>query len=211
MDARTNEDGFGLIELLVAMIILQVALLAIVGSFGAGAAALSRAAKINTASVLADQQMELYRTMPYDAIGLDVTAGQVPTTGTYVGDTAVYCATGACVNAGPRSNTSSPSTWTCAAASVTPTILYVPTSFTANGINPCVAHLPVTSGTTPASPDGRSYTVDTYIQWGTLIALERPVKQVSIVVRDGTSAFELAKVVGTFDCSTGSPTGSAPC
>jgi Tfp pilus assembly protein PilV len=209
MAAPSNEDGFGLVELLVAMIVLQVALLAIIGSFGAGAVALSRAAKVNTAAVLADQQMELYRTMPYDAIGLDTTVGQVPTTGTYISDASVYCATGACVDSAPRNNANT-STWSCAAATG-PTS--VPTFFTTNGINPCIAHRQVTSGTTPPSPDTRSYYVDTYIQWippppdGSM----RGVKQVSIIVRDGTSASALAKVVGTFDCSTGTPTGAPPC
>ena len=62
------------------------------------------------------------------------------------------------------------------------------------------------------SPDGRNYYVDTYIQWSaTLVAGGRPVKQVSIVVRQDTTATELAKEVGTFDCSTGNPTSAAPC
>src|SRR5205823_3301651 len=85
------EEGFGLIELLIAMVVMQIALLAIVGAFGAGAVGLARAGRINTAAVLADTQMELYRAMPYDAIGLD-TAG-APTTGTYVGDTS-FCPAG---------------------------------------------------------------------------------------------------------------------
>jgi type II secretory pathway pseudopilin PulG len=207
MDAPSNEAGFGMIELLIAMVVLQVALLAIVGSFGAGADALSYAGKINTAAVIADQQMELYRTMPYDAIGLD-TAG-APTSGTYIGDTTV-CASGqspVCANTGPRNNLNT-SAWSCTAASGATS---VSTFFTANGINPCLAHRSMTGATTPASPDGRSYYVDTYIKWGTLIAGERAVKQVSVVVRDGSLSTELAKEVGTFDCSTGNPTSSAPC
>jgi len=67
----TSEDGFGLVELLVAMVILQVALLALVGAFGAGSVALGRASRANTAQALANQQMELYRSMTYDPIGLD--------------------------------------------------------------------------------------------------------------------------------------------
>ena len=38
----TSEAGFGLVELLIAMVILQIALLAIVGAFGAGSVALGR-------------------------------------------------------------------------------------------------------------------------------------------------------------------------
>ncbi|MEA2478788.1 MAG: hypothetical protein QOJ07_710, partial [Thermoleophilaceae bacterium] len=79
MQQIDSEEGFGLIELLIAMVILQIALLALVGAFGAGAAALARAARANSGQALANQQMELYRSMTYDAIGLD-TAG-APTTG----------------------------------------------------------------------------------------------------------------------------------
>ena len=69
----------------------------------------------------------------------------------------------------------------------------------------------MTSATTPPSPDGRSYYVDTYIQWGSPIAAERQMKQVSVVVRDQSTAKELAKEVTTFDCATGNPLGAAPC
>ncbi|HEY8724303.1 MAG TPA: type II secretion system protein [Gaiellaceae bacterium] len=207
MEVRSSEAGFGLIELLISMVVLQVALLAIVGTFGAGAVALGRAGKINTAAVLADQQMELYRTMSYDAIGLDTASA--PSSGTYTDDISV-CAAGqtpTCANTGPRNNANT-ATWSCTAASGATS---VSTYFSANGVNPCTAHRQVTTGTTPASPDDRSYYVDTYITWGTLLAGQRQEKQVSIVVRDGTSALELAKEVGTFDCSTGNPANSAPC
>jgi Tfp pilus assembly protein PilV len=197
-----DEAGFGLIELLIAMVVMQVALLALIGSFSAGSVALGRAGKINTAATLADQQMELYRSMPYDAIGLDYAAA--PTTGTYVGDT-TYCVsdpTYPCGNNPPRNNTGT-STWSCTAASGATS---VSTYFSANGINPCVAHRLVSGATTPASPDGRNYYVDSYVYYGTLIAGQRPAKRVSVVVREDTSAKILAVVVSTFDCATGDPT-----
>jgi len=198
-----SDDGFGLVELLISMVILQVALLAIVGAFGAGAVALGKAGRVNTGATLADQQLELYRSMPYDAIGLD-TAG-APTTGAYIADTTVCPAsqTPVCANTAPRNNAGA-TPWSCTAASGTTSVsLY----FTANGANPCTAHRVVTGAT---SPDGRTYAVDTYIKLvpgsGTVI---RAVKQVSIVVRDGVKT--LAKEVTTFDCSTGTPTGAPPC
>jgi Tfp pilus assembly protein PilV len=202
-----NEDGFGLIELLIAMVILQIALLAIIGAFGAGAAALGRASKLNTASVIADQQMELYRSMPYDAIGLD-TAG-APTTGTYVGNTSFCPAaqTPACNNTAPRNN-AGVSTWSCTATSGTTSVAVY---FTANGINPCVAHRLMSSATSPPSPDGLSYYVDTYISLGAPIAASRASKQVSVVVRYGAGAAPLATQVSTFDCSTGTPVGAPAC
>lgn len=202
-----EEEGFGLIELLIAMVVLQIALLAIVGAFGAGASALGRASKLNTASVLADQQMELYRAMPYDAIGLD-TAG-APTTGTYVGDT-TFCPasqTPVCGNTGPRNNAGG-GNWSCSAATGSTSVAVY---FTANGINPCVAHRLVSNATSPPSPDGRTYYVDTYIKWGQAIAAARGSKTVSVVVRSGTTATELATQVSTFDCSTGNPVGAPPC
>ena len=205
---RVNEEaGFGLIELLISMVVLQVALLALVGSFSAGSVALGRAGKVNTAATLADQQMELYRSMPYDAIGLD-TAG-APTTGTYVGNT-TYCPasqTPVCGNSGPVNNTGT-STWSCTAASGTSS---VSTYFSANGANPCTAHRLVSSSSTPASPDGRTYYVDTYISYGTLISGQRAAKKVSILVRESTSANILAAIVSTFDCGTGNPANSSPC
>jgi Tfp pilus assembly protein PilV len=207
MDARSSEAGFGLIELIISMVVLQVALLAIIGAFSASAVALGHAGKSSTATVLADQQLELYRSMPYDAIGLD-TAG-APTSGTYTSDTTVCAAsqTPVCANTAPRNNPGT-GAWSCTAASGSTSVA---TYFSANGLNPCVAHRQVTGSTTPASPDGRSYYVDTYIQWVTPITAQRAVKQVSVVVRDGTLAKELVKEVSIFDCATGNPLGAAPC
>ena len=202
-----DESGFGLIELLISIVVLQIALLALVGAFGAGAVALGRAAKINTAAVLADQQMELYRSMPYDAIGLDTAAA--PTTGTYIADTTVCPASQnpVCGNSGPVNNTNN-STWSCTAASGSSS---VSTYFSANGVNPCTAHRVVNGVSTPRSPDSRTYYVDTYIKYGTLTAGQRPAKQVSIVVREEATSKELALIASTFDCATGNAANAAPC
>jgi Tfp pilus assembly protein PilV len=66
-----SQEGFGLIELLMAMVMLNIGILAIVAAYQTGTFALNRASKISTASALADQQMELYRAIKYDAIALD--------------------------------------------------------------------------------------------------------------------------------------------
>jgi Tfp pilus assembly protein PilV len=66
-----SQDGFGLIELLMAMVMLNIGILAVVAAYQTGMFALNRASKISTASALADQQMELYRAIKYDAIALD--------------------------------------------------------------------------------------------------------------------------------------------
>ncbi len=86
---RKDESGFGLLELVMAMAVLNIGILAMIAAFNSGAIALQRANKIATASVLADKQMELYRAIRYEAIGLDST--QVMTADTndiYRNDTA---------------------------------------------------------------------------------------------------------------------------
>ncbi len=70
MRARPAEQGFGLIELLISIVILNVGILAIVAAFTSGAVALQRASETSTASVLADKQMELYRAVRYTNIAL---------------------------------------------------------------------------------------------------------------------------------------------
>jgi Tfp pilus assembly protein PilV len=84
------DQGFGLIELLMAMVILNIGILAIVASFNAGIITLNRASRITTAAVLADQQMELYRAIQYDSIRLASTT--IPATAPYTTDPA-YSAT----------------------------------------------------------------------------------------------------------------------
>jgi Tfp pilus assembly protein PilV len=69
-----NEAGFGLIELLMAMLMLNIGLLAVVAAFNSGIITLQRASRVTTASVLADQQMERYREIKYDSIRLETAA-----------------------------------------------------------------------------------------------------------------------------------------
>jgi Tfp pilus assembly protein PilV len=81
-----QEGGFGLIELLMAMTILNIGILTLVAAFNSGSVALRRSSMISTASVLADKQIELYRALTYDAIALDPST--VPTTTPYTSDAA---------------------------------------------------------------------------------------------------------------------------
>jgi Tfp pilus assembly protein PilV len=66
-----SEQGFGLIELLMAMVMLNIGILALVAAFQSGAIALRRSSHISTAASLADSQMELYRALTYSQIVLD--------------------------------------------------------------------------------------------------------------------------------------------
>ena len=84
-----SQDGFGLIELLIGMVILNIGILACVAAFQSGAFALQRASKLSTAAAIADIQMERYRALRYDVIALD--SGSVATAqtdSTYIADVA---------------------------------------------------------------------------------------------------------------------------
>lgn len=79
-----EESGFGLVELLVAMLILNIGILALIAAFTSGTISIARASALSTASALADAQMEGYRAIRFDSIGL---VG-APTSGTYATDPA---------------------------------------------------------------------------------------------------------------------------
>src|SRR2546423_15643332 len=51
-----------------AMVMLNVGILAIVAAFSSGNAALARASRISTGAALADKQLEIYRGQDYDNI-----------------------------------------------------------------------------------------------------------------------------------------------
>ena len=79
---RTDETGFGLIELLMAMGILAIAISAQLAVFSSSYTSLSRANMKGTAVTVADKQMETYRTLPYSCIYLTSGSGD----STYSGD-----------------------------------------------------------------------------------------------------------------------------
>jgi type II secretory pathway pseudopilin PulG len=66
-----DESGFGMLELLIAMVILNIGLFALIGVFNASTVALRRAGDVSAATVVADKQMELYRSLQSCAIWLD--------------------------------------------------------------------------------------------------------------------------------------------
>lgn len=68
-----SQDGFLLLELLAAMVILTVALLALSGAFSLGYFAIGSAGKSMSAGLLANNQLELYSSVPYTSLGLDAT------------------------------------------------------------------------------------------------------------------------------------------
>lgn len=103
LDAR-REEGFTLVELLIAMIVLTVGILALVAAYTSGYVALNRATRVSSAQVLADSQMERFRALSYTAIQLDTTCGtNCAEDSTYTSDS-VYSST-AQVTGCPPSNT----------------------------------------------------------------------------------------------------------
>jgi Tfp pilus assembly protein PilV len=65
-----DEGGFGLIELLAAMTVLLIGILALFAMFESGIRHITRAGTVTTAGALADREMENFRAIRYDSIGL---------------------------------------------------------------------------------------------------------------------------------------------
>ena len=175
---RQNE-GFGLIELLLAMTTLNIGILAIVAAFNSGALALARASKASTATAIADTQMELFRGLKYANIE-QTTSGWNSAVGdaTWTADT-VYQTY--------MRNPVSPQ-------ALIPTVSTCPNTNT-NSCNPEF---------TTNGPDGRSYRVDTYMYYDTPTGGEQ-VKTVTVVVRDSNNlGGSLARETSVFDIATGS-------
>jgi Tfp pilus assembly protein PilV len=172
-----SEAGFGLIELLVSMMMLNIGILAIVAAFNSGAIALKSAGEVSTASVLGDKQMELYRALKYTEIALDTTA-----VGTANGDTTYQCDLANKVDPAAScggGNQQTQQMKTC--GTLTPQ---------------CDPRQTVTG------PDQRSYRVDTYVVAQTP-PTGRTVKLVTIVVRRTPDLRVLARVSSSFDESSG--------
>jgi type II secretory pathway pseudopilin PulG len=83
-----SDGGFGLVELMIAMVILNVGLLALAAALSSGANTIRRASRVSSATAIADSQLEVYRALTYDAIGLSA-AAIATTDATYRGDAAL--------------------------------------------------------------------------------------------------------------------------
>src|SRR5207244_4832043 len=55
-----GEDGLGLVELLIALLVLNVGIFATLGAFTSAATAINRASHVSTASAVADKHVETY-------------------------------------------------------------------------------------------------------------------------------------------------------
>lgn len=181
-----DDGGFGLVELVISMVALNIALFALLASFTSGTFAVTRATKVSTAGVLADAQMERFRGMSYAWIGLDTS---IATDSTYQGDSA--CVGGAsCTNTAPDLGASA-----CRSGG---------TVFANFPLN-CV---PTRSVSGASSPDGRTYRIDTYVRAVQSVASGNPrqTKVVTVVVRDSAAGNSvLARTESDFDYCTALP------
>ena len=82
-----DEAGFGMIELLCAITVMLAGILAVFAMLQSGAMQLKRASVTSTAAAIADSEMETFRAIRFDAIGLD-DAAVAAADAAYAGDPA---------------------------------------------------------------------------------------------------------------------------
>jgi Tfp pilus assembly protein PilV len=92
-DRLRSEEGFGLLELLIALVMLNVGIFALIAAFNAGSLAIQRASQAATAATLGEKRMELFRAQLYSNIALDsASVTTAAANSVYTGD-AAYNAT----------------------------------------------------------------------------------------------------------------------
>jgi prepilin-type N-terminal cleavage/methylation domain-containing protein len=211
-----QDEGFGLVELMIAMLILTVGLLALLSAFVSGATTLRRASRTATASTLADTQMELYRGLTYAVIALDPST--IPATSPYTTDSAYTASqvTATCsgtIASSPQCNASRVLTTGRGSPEgvVTAPVGSLYSRIDGSG-STAVYRKDSGSGNTGwtaiggsnPDPDHGAYRIDTYVRSYTPTS-GRAVKLVTIVVRDVNklSGRALARISSSFDQSTG--------
>jgi type II secretory pathway pseudopilin PulG len=205
-----EEKAFGLIELVIAMVMLNVGILALVATFQSGALAIGRSAYSSNATVVADKTMEVYRALQNKAIYLSAPAsgggdvsgypnGIPNSTSTwytnYQGDTAAYGGVTYYNYTLPATN--SP-LWVTDSTSGSG---YVPIPASSSAVLPAgLVPDPTKAVQMVVGPDGQSYPVFTYIIMVKPNGTSGYVKQVTVVVRDPrNSTLILARQSSLFD------------
>ena len=189
--ARLSEEkGFGLIELLAAILMLNIGILALMGAFNAGSLALRRSAATSSGTAVADKVMEVYRDLKNCGIYLTGGTGNdvsgmpsgIPNStsafySAYHGDTAAYANGAYFSNASPSTTplwVIDSSTGTGYSPIPASSSACIPTGLTTStGIDPTKAVQLVTG------PDGQSYTTFSYI---VIVQPSGYAKQVTIEV-----------------------------
>ena len=174
-----SEAGMTLVELLIAMVVMSIGVAGIVAGFSSGIFTTVRAARASTAGVLADQQMENFRGQTW----ANLFTASTPMDATYTGDASAYDAT-----------------WKITGS--------------------CGQTYCQTTGATTVG--GGNYRIDTYVKWRCIVSgstlggsvasptcttvgvtSSRPVKLVTVVIRDGTTPSKtLFRESSSFDQAT---------
>jgi type II secretory pathway pseudopilin PulG len=193
-----DENGFGMLELLIALVVLNIGLFALMGAFNAATVAVGRAGNVTSAAAVADKQMEMYRAVRNCAIYLDPTTFPTKNSGSlYQSDTAAYSN----VAFFDKSQTTGQQALQPWATSSTDSTVNAPWN---NSIpTSCAPTVGMTNAiqTGVLGPDSHKFDVYTYMP------LVQPtggyfVKQVTIVVRDSATSKILARVTSVFDPAT---------
>jgi len=208
-----DESGFGLLELLVALTMLNIALFATLSAFGSSTVAIARAGRVSAATAVADKQMEIYRSLQNCAIWLQPSgtfttpAGKgIPASNSVVADDVLYKGDTAAYSYSQNGVRTAITFFDNSQSAASQAQMQWATSQTSQAANTLWAgDIPTsctpTAGTTPpptatyaeqniAGPTGTLFPVFTYINiiqpWvaaGTASA-STWVKQVTVVVRD---------------------------
>jgi type II secretory pathway pseudopilin PulG len=205
-----EEKAFGLIELVIAMVMLNVGILALVATFQSGALAIGRSAYSSNATAVADKTLEVYRALENKAIYLSAPSGGgadisgypngIPNAtstwySTYQGDTAAYGSVTYYNYTSPATNSPLWVTDTTTGSG------YVPIPASSSTVLPAgLVPDPTKAVQMVVGPDGQNYPVFTYIIMVKPNGSSGYVKQVTVVVHDPrNSTLILARQSSLFD------------
>ena len=168
-----------MLELLMAMVMLNVGILAIVAAFSSGNSALARANLISTAGALANKQMEVYRGIKYaNMVFTSAEWSSAINDSTYTNDTVF------------QQNMANPT----------------PPKALVGAVTNCPANVPMNAcdpSYTTTGADHQSYRVDTYLYFDTP-SFGNQLRTVTVVVRNPADLTRTySRITSTFDPSIG--------
>lgn len=172
------EDGFLLIEVVAAIAIISIALLALMAGYDSAFLSLHRSNQQSVAATLANGQLELYRSLPYASIGLDAT------TTANVGDS-----TNPLYDSLYATNSILDGTWSTDPVTGDP--VQAP-SGTVNDVtvSSCGTDPNCLPIQTVTGPDGREYRIETFVRddVSTSSNIRWTTRDVAVIVRDPNTA-----------------------
>lgn len=152
-----REEGFGMLELLIAVVMLTVGILALMGVFAAGTMSLRNSASTSNGTAVADKAMEVYREL--ENCGIYLTSTTIPTSSSqyytqYYADTSAFDNVGVYSGANPYWVTE-----TTTGSGYSP----IPPSNSNCLPNPVPSPDPRSATQTVVGPDGLNYLVFSYV------------------------------------------------